>query len=124
METGLQRLFHIQAELDVRDCQSCSFTISGVPVVYNVETQELACQDKKAPLKTVNGRVYLELIVDWTSIEIFGNHGRVYMAMGMQLGDKPNSLQMFTVGGETRIESLKVYELESIWQKMEKGKVE
>ncbi|MBN2130376.1 MAG: GH32 C-terminal domain-containing protein [Sedimentisphaerales bacterium] len=108
-------LFHIQAELGVRDCRSCELTVRGVPVVYNAETRELICRDKKAPLQPVEGRIHLELIVDRTSIEIFGNHGRVYMPMGVHLVDKPTALELSATGGDARIESLNICELQSIW---------
>jgi len=108
-------LLHIQAKLDVRDCQSCELTVRGVPVVYKAETQELICQGKKASLKPVEGKITLELIVDRTSIEIFGNHGRVYMPMGVHLVDKPISLELSATGGQARVESMDIYELESIW---------
>jgi sucrose-6-phosphate hydrolase SacC (GH32 family) len=108
-------LFHVQAELDVRNCDTCGFNVRGVSVVYNARKQELTCFDKTAPLPAVDGTITLELIVDRTSIEIFGNHGRIYMPMRADLVDKPESLDVFTTGGNTRIVSLKVYELESIW---------
>ncbi len=108
-------LLHIQAQLGVRDCQTCGFIISGVSVAYDTQKRELTCQDKTAPWEAPDGTIDIELIVDRTSIEIFGDHGRIYMPMGVQLVDKPASLDLFTTGGNTRIESLVVYELESIW---------
>jgi len=59
--------------------------------------------------------IRLELLVDRTSIEIFGNDGRVYMPMGVILADNPESLEIFSEGGNTRIRSLEVYELDSVW---------
>jgi len=38
-------------------------------------------------LKQVDGKIHLELLVDRTSIEIFGNDGRVYMPIGVILAD-------------------------------------
>jgi sucrose-6-phosphate hydrolase SacC (GH32 family) len=112
--TGAE-LLHIEAELGVGDCETCGFMVRGVPVTYNAKKQELACLDKTAPLQMVDGKIALELIVDRTSIEIFGNHGRMYMPMGVQLADKPKSVSIFTTGGDTKIKSLNVHELESIW---------
>jgi sucrose-6-phosphate hydrolase SacC (GH32 family) len=108
-------LLHIKADLDVRDCQSCGVTLRGIPIVYNAVTQELTCQGKAASLKPIGGRIYLELIVDRTSIEIFANHGRVYMPIGVHLVDRARLLEVFATGGHAQIESLTVYDLESIW---------
>ncbi len=109
-------LFHIRAELQVDDARETGFVIRDVPVVYDVEKQQLSCQGKTAALKIVDGRIRLELLVDRTSIEIFGNEGRMYMPMGVILADNSKSLEIFTKGGSTEVESLDVYELRSAWR--------
>ena len=43
------------------------------------QKQTLACQDRKAPLPAVAGKVRLQILVDRTSLEIFGNDGLVYI---------------------------------------------
>ena len=60
--------------------------IRGVPIAYDVTKQELSCQGKTAPLKPVDGTIQLEILVDRTSVEIFGNRGRVYMPIGVIAG--------------------------------------
>ena len=110
-------LFHIRAEFQVDDdVQETGFVIRDVPVVYNVQKQELSCQKKTAPLKPVDGKIRLELLVDRTSIEIFGNDGRIYMPMGIILADNSKSLKIFTKGGNTEVKSLEVYELNPTWR--------
>ncbi len=110
-------LFRIQAELQVDDdVEETGFVIRGVPVVYNVKKQQLSCQKKTASLKPVNGKICLEILVDRTSIEIFGNKGRVYMPMGVILAGNSKSLEIFTKGGNTQVKSLIVYKLGSIWR--------
>jgi sucrose-6-phosphate hydrolase SacC (GH32 family) len=110
-------LFHIRVELKIDDnVHETGFIIRDVPVVYNVQKQQLSCLEKNAPLKLVNGKIGLELLVDRTSIEIFGNKGRTYMPMGVILADKPKSLEIFTKGGNIKVESLEVYKLGSIWR--------
>lgn len=114
VNTGAE-LLHIQARLAVENCRTCGITLRGVPVVYDAQRQELTCLGKTAPLAPVDGTIQLELIVDRTSIEIFANHGRIYMPLGVQLVDMPRSLHLFTTGGNATVESLVVHELESIW---------
>ncbi len=109
-------LIHIRAELRVDGASETGFVIRDIPVVYNVEKQELSCQGKKAPLKPVGSKISLEILVDRTSIEIFGNGGRMYMPMGMILADNPKSLEIFTKGGNTEVESLEVFQLRSAWK--------
>jgi fructan beta-fructosidase len=110
-------LFHIQAEIKIDDdAEETGFVIRDVPVVYNVQKQQLSYQKKTSPLKPVDGKIRLEILVDRTSIEIFGNHGRMYMPIGVILADNSKSLEIFTKGGNTKIESLDVYKLGSIWR--------
>ena len=109
-------LFHILTELKVGDARQTGFMIRDIPVLYDVEKQELSCQGNKASLKPVNGRIHLELLVDRTSIEIFGNNGRVYMPVGVVLADNSKSLEIFTKGGNTEVESLEINELNSAWK--------
>jgi len=109
-------LFHIRAELPVGDIREIGFIIRDIPVVYNVRKQELSCQKKTAPLQPVDGRISIELLVDRTSIEIFCNDGRVYMPIGVILAGNSKSLEIFTKGGNTEVESLEVCELNSAWR--------
>jgi sucrose-6-phosphate hydrolase SacC (GH32 family) len=57
-----------------------------------------------------------DILVDRTSIEILGNSGRMYMPIGVILADKSKSIEIFTKGGNTNVESLEVIKLGSIWR--------
>ena len=109
-------LFHIRAVLRIGDALETGFVIRETPVVYNIEKQELSCQGNKASLKPVDGKIHLELLVDRTSIEIFGNGGRVYMPIGVILADNSKSLDIFTKGGNTEVESLEIRKLNTAWK--------
>jgi sucrose-6-phosphate hydrolase SacC (GH32 family) len=109
-------LVHIRADLQLHEAAEIGFVIRDIAVTYNVEKQELSCQGNKASLKPVNGKIQLELLVDRTSIEIFGNCGRVYMPVGMILADNSKTLEIFTKGGNAEAKSLEVFELSSIWR--------
>ena len=109
-------LFHIRAALRIGDAKETGFVIRGTPVVYNIQKQELSCCKKTAPLKPVNGKINLEVLVDRTSIEIFGNGGRIYMPNGVILADKTKSIEIFTKGGNIEVEALTVYELDPAWR--------
>ena len=109
-------LFDVTAEISVGDAKEIGFNLRGVAVSYNVEKQELSCLDRKASLKLVNGKIKLRLLVDRTSIDIFGNDGALYMPMGMILPADKTALELSAKGGSAHINSLKVYELKSAWK--------
>lgn len=108
-------LFHIRASLRIDDALETGFVIRDTPVAYNVQKQELTCCGKTAPLKPMDGRICFELLVDRTSIEIFGNYGRVYMPIGVILANKPKSFEIFTKDGNIEVEYLMICELKSAW---------
>jgi len=119
------QLCDIRAEFEVPAAPSAAgapqptefgLTIRGVPVVYDVGKQALSCQGKTAPLKPAAGKIRLQILVDRTTIEIFGNDGRVYMPIGAVAKDDDKSLGVFTKGGNVKINALEVFEVRSIWE--------
>ena len=108
-------LLDISAQLAVGDAEEIGFDLRGVKLTYDMQRQELSCLDKKAPLPAQDGRIRLRLLVDRTSVDIFGNEGRLYMPMGMSIDPDNRSLQVYARGGSARIDSLEVFELQSAW---------
>jgi sucrose-6-phosphate hydrolase SacC (GH32 family) len=113
---SIDELARIRAVVRPTATAETRFAIRDVPVTYNAQKQELSCLGKKAPLKQVGGKIKLDILVDRTSIEIFGNNGRVYMPIGVILTDKPKSLEISTGGGNTELELLEVVQFSSTWR--------
>jgi len=109
-------LFDAVAEISVGDAKEIGFNLRGVAVRYDVEKQELSCLDRKAALKPLDGKIRLRLLVDRTSVDIFGNDGALYMPMGMIIPAVKTDLELYAKGGSARIDSLKVYDLKSAWK--------
>lgn len=109
-------LFHIRAEFEPGDAEQFGFVIRGTPVTYDVKEAQLSCLKNKAPLKTKDGKIRLELLVDRMSVEIYGNDGRVYMPMGVISPDDNKTIEVFAKGGPARATSLTVWELKSAWR--------
>jgi fructan beta-fructosidase len=108
-------LLDLTAELVPGDAAELGFNLRGVTVSYDTRKQELSCQGKKAALKPVDGRIRLRLMVDRTSIDIFGNDGRLYMPMGVIVPQDNLSLDLYAKGGRAQIAALEVHELKSAW---------
>ena len=108
-------LLHIRSTIMPKDAEEVKFVVRGVPVTYNVAMQQLSCQGRTAPLRMEGGKISLELVIDRMSIEIFANDGRVYMPMGVDMSEKPASLEFTVDGGNALVNSMDVYELNSIW---------
>ena len=68
-----------------------------------------------APLSLESGRVKLHVLVDWSSVELFANDGRV--SVTDQIFPKPSSdgVALYAVGGTARLVSLDAWPLRSAW---------
>jgi len=108
-------LFHIKAELKPQDAKTCSVVIRDIPIVYNVQNQQLTCAGKSASLKPVDGKIRLEILVDRMTIEIYANGGLVYMPIGINLTEHSGALKFISEGGNTLVDALEVYKLNSVW---------
>jgi len=89
--------------------------IRGVPVVYNAKKNELSCGRPKAKLKPIDGKIRLRILVDRVSIEVFANDGRVYMPIRAIPEGNQKRIEILTKSGKTKVNSLEVHELKSIW---------
>lgn len=110
-------LLEVVAAIKPGDAKEIEFDLRGVKVSYDVSKQELSCLDKNAELGLGDGAIHLRMFVDRTSIDIFGNDGRLYMPMGAILDPHDTSISLRAVGGTGTIQSLNVYPLKSIWSK-------
>lgn len=69
----------------------------------------------EAPLAPENNRVKMHLFVDWSSLEVFGNDGKVVITSLLFPSQASDGLELSAVGGDVRLSALDVYELESMW---------
>ncbi len=86
---------------------------------YNLATKELAApRGKLISYDKEDGKLDLRFYVDRPTVEVFAEHGAVYLLHNRgQMGMPLNQVIVRPVGGEVTIESLKAYQLKSIWKK-------
>ena len=66
-------------------------------------------------MEPVGGRIRLRILVDRTSIEVFGNGGKVSLTSCYLARPRERSVQAFAVGGPARIVSCETWTLRSAW---------
>jgi len=108
-------LFDLTAEIRVGDAARIVFNLRGVCVSFDIKKQELSCKGSIGLLRTEGDRIRLRMLVDRTSIDIFGNDGRLYMPMGVAIDPSNRSLELSAEGSGAFINGLEVSELKSIW---------
>lgn len=109
-------LFEVDATFEPGPEDIIQFTARGVPITYEASKEELTCLDRHAKLSPIDGKVRLHIFVDRTSIDIFGNDGRLYMPMGKILDANDKSFSMTTRRGTPKITKFALYKLKSIWR--------
>ena len=74
-------LFELEVEFKPEPGSETIFDMRGIPVRYIADKQLLSCGSVETALSPINDKIRLTIIQDLTSIEIFGNEGRVYIPM-------------------------------------------
>jgi len=110
-------LFDIRAEIEPGQATAFGFDVRGYKIEYSAADKTISCLGRSAPLEPEAGRIQLQILVDRTSLEVFGGHGRVSMSSCF-LPDPTNlELAMYTTGGPIKIVSLHVFKLGSAWRR-------
>jgi sucrose-6-phosphate hydrolase SacC (GH32 family) len=108
-------LFHIKTQIELGAATTVGFNIRGAQVTYNVASQTLSALGRSAPLAPTNGKIDLELLVDRSSLEIFGGNGLVSMTSGFTPSPGSLAIDLFASGGNARVVSLSAFPLQSVW---------
>lgn len=68
-----------------------------------------------APLPLRDGRIKLHILVDSSSVEVFGNDGEVVITDRVFPDPRSGRVELFADGGSARLVSLELWPLRSIW---------
>ena len=69
-----------------------------------------------APLRPGN-TVRLHLFIDWSSVELFANHGEVVLSDRIFPSPRSEAIEFFASGGDASVKSLQMWKLKSIWER-------
>ena len=83
---------------------------------YESEAETLSSCGPLAHLTPVDGLIRLRILLDRTSIEVYGNDGRVYIPHVVFPNDDVHSLRATCGRGEVKANYLRVHESKSIWR--------
>jgi sucrose-6-phosphate hydrolase SacC (GH32 family) len=108
-------LYEIEIELTPGKKSRTEIHLRGIQICYNAETKELSCKDVTCILEPENGLICLQIFVDRASIEIYANHGRVYVPLIHAMPVDNRSYSISVTGGECHVHALQVHKLEAIW---------
>jgi sucrose-6-phosphate hydrolase SacC (GH32 family) len=113
---------HIQGTFDLKSASSFGFVVRnskkavGVEIRYDVTKGILSCQGKGAKLAPEDGKIELEVLLDRTSIELFGNGGKAVLSSCYTAEPDARDLVLYNTGGELFVEKLEVYPIKSMYE--------
>jgi levanase/fructan beta-fructosidase len=116
-QTG--KYYDIDMELDVAgsDASEIVLELAGRSKVrYLIKDKVLESCGSRAPLAAENGRVELRVLLDRTSVEVFGNRGVVSISKCMLPDDSKPPLVLSAVGGKAKFARLTLHTLKSMWE--------
>jgi fructan beta-fructosidase len=135
------KALEIIADFDVRTAQKFGLKVrtgEGEETVigYDVDTAELYVDRtrsgnvgfnrnfpgvQRAPLTARNGEVHLRILVDWSSVEVFADHGQIVITDQIFPSGTSDGVKLFAEGGNVKLTSLKIWQLRSIWMRPGRG---
>lgn len=82
----------------------------------DVSFSDLFTKVHEAPLPLENQKVKLHLFVDESSVEVFGNDGKVVFSDVIFPDPAGRTMAFYSLGGEVKVSSMKVYALDNMWK--------
>ena len=104
-------LLHIKVEFGIETARSFGLNVNGFRIEYEGNYNRL----NDVFLSPENGTISLEIIVDRNSVEIYANHGRVYIISAHNSINNLLGVTLFS-RGNTLLKRLEIFEMNSIWQ--------
>jgi sucrose-6-phosphate hydrolase SacC (GH32 family) len=109
-------LFDIVTVIETGTARSFDIIVRGTKIHYNCLDHSLSCLGGTVSLKPEKGQIKLQILVDRTSLEIFGNDGTAVISSCFLPLDENKELATASEGGSIKIISTSIYSLKSIWQ--------
>jgi fructan beta-fructosidase len=117
LQTAVGELLDVRATIEPGTCDQVVLKLRGETIRYDARKKEIHYRGKKADLEPIDGRIELQVLVDRTSLELFGNAGRRCLSFCVLVDPKQTDLELSARGGTAKVASLDVYELGSAWEK-------
>jgi sucrose-6-phosphate hydrolase SacC (GH32 family) len=109
-------LLEIRATVEVGSAAKVGLRLRDESIRYSTADHRLRCLARSAPLEAKDGVLDLRILLDRASIEIFADGGLVTMASCFLPEPNDRSLELYAKGGEAKIVSLNIWELNSTWK--------
>lgn len=108
-------LIDLCAEIEMGSAERVVFNLRGSKVVYD-KNMVLSAPAGRGELKPQDGKISLRMLVDRSTVEVFGNEGLLSIT-SFSLHEPENlDLSLTAEGGEATVHKIVVRELKSVWK--------
>jgi sucrose-6-phosphate hydrolase SacC (GH32 family) len=108
-------LLDMDLELELQQAAQVCLTLRAEEIRYDTKAKQLNAFGRSVALEPDDGSLILRVLLDRTSIELFGNRGEVTHSGVFFPSPAHKDLSLTVKGGPARLRRLTVHELESIW---------
>jgi sucrose-6-phosphate hydrolase SacC (GH32 family) len=108
-------LLDIELEVELQTATQVRLNLRGAEIVYDVKSNKLKALDRAVALAPLDGRLVLRVVLDRTSVELFGNRGEMTHSIDFFTDPANRNLALTAEGGTVQVHRLVVHELRSIW---------
>lgn len=108
-------LLEIRAAFAPGKTGKVTFTVRGVPVVYDAAKSELTVQDRRIAAPPADGKMDLTLYADRLSLEVYANGGLIYVPLPVDFKPDDRGAGLKVERGKVAFERLDAYRLRSAW---------
>jgi fructan beta-fructosidase len=115
-------LILIKGQFDLKTCDSFGLMlrmnkkVTGTELLYNVKRQTLSVLGQTVPLEPIDNKIYLEILIDRSSIEVYANNGRAVISNTFTPDENALEYLLYNTGGELMVDKLEIIELNSAWK--------
>jgi fructan beta-fructosidase len=106
----------LDIELEVEPLEAGGFSVGFHGETVAFEQNTLTCLGKSVELAPLNGAVHLRILVDRTSVEVFGNRGEVSLTSCFLPRSDQTGLTFEAAGAPVYLRYAAVRKLQSIWE--------
>jgi fructan beta-fructosidase len=116
-------LFHIKGQFDLKTCDSFGLLLrmnkksTGTELMYNVKRQTLSLMGQTVPLEPVDNKIYLDILIDRASVEIYANNGRAVISAAFVPDKGALEYMLYNTGGELMVDKLEFNGIKPVWGK-------
>ena len=102
-------------EIELGAVSEFELSLRGVLLNYDSEKQKLTCCERSIKLKPDARKIYLRVLLDRASIEIYANYGLVYIPISVVPEHSDLGCSLYIRRGKVTFKKIQISKLNSSW---------